>query len=271
MCTNNDFVPFCLPLKRSGRVIGVLYVDNRFQLDAFGESEMAFMEAFADQAGIAIGNAELFEEGQRAREVEESQARVEELNRKLEERLERTSLALEESQTRIHRQQVQLENRHEYKNLVGSSDALREVLYKVDRVKDVDVTRTDYGESGTGKELVARAIHYNGARKGTEIVPVNCGAIPPNLFESELFGHVKGVLPAQLETRLGFFEVANGGTLFLDELGEMPLDLRVKMLRVLQSGEIQRLGDQRVRRVDVRGNSGYKPRPRDRGTGKAVP
>ncbi len=100
--------------------------------------------------------------------------------------------------------------------------------------------------------MVARAIHYNGSRKGTEIVPVNCGAIPPNLFESELFGHVKGAFTGATRDKAGLFEVANGGTLFLDELGEMPLDLQVKMLRVLQSGEIQRLGDQRIRRVDVR-------------------
>lgn len=243
----------CLPLRRSGKAIGVLYIDNRFQLNAFGTEDMVFMEAFADQAAIAIGNASLFEENQRARtELEQSQARVEELNRQLEERLQRTNLALQESRTRVERQQTQLENRHDYKNIVGSSDVLRDVLYRIDRVKDVDVPILIMGESGTGKELVARAIHYNGVRKSTEIVPVNCGAIPANLFESELFGHVRGAFTGASQDKIGLFEVAHRGTLFLDEIGEMPLELQVKLLRVLQSGEFHRLGEQKIRRVDVR-------------------
>lgn len=243
----------CLPLRLMGRSIGVLYIDNRFQASAFGEVDLAFMEAFADQAAIAIGNARLFEENLRQKNaLAESQRRVEDLNKQLEEKLQRTSLELAETQTRMARQQQQLESRHRYEALVGQSAKLREVFYIIDRLLENDIPVLIGGESGTGKELVARAIHYNGARRSHEFVAVNCGSIPASLFESELFGHVRGAFTGASADKRGFFEVAHKGTLFLDEIGEMPLEMQVKLLRVLQSGEVQKVGSPRTTKVDVR-------------------
>ena len=243
----------CVPLQRGGNTIGVIYIDNRFKTSAFDTSTIEFMEAFADQAAIAIGNARLFEEMNKTRlDLEESQKEVAKLNRQLEEKLIRTSQALQESRTRVQRQQRQLENRHQYKNIVGASDALREVLFLIDRVKDNDVPVLISGESGTGKELVARAVHYNGKRRDGEFVAVNCGSIPSTLFESELFGHMRGSFTGANTDKKGLFEVANKGTLFLDEMGEMPLEMQVKLLRVLQTGEVQKIGSTRPVKVDVR-------------------
>jgi transcriptional regulator with GAF, ATPase, and Fis domain/Tfp pilus assembly protein PilF len=243
----------CVPMRRAGRTIGAIYIDNRFQVEAFGDEDVAFMEAFADQAGIALGNASLFEENRLAREeLEISEKEIAKLNKKLEERLALTSQQLEESQTRVQRQQRQLSNRHQYANIVGNSAGLQEVLFVVDRVRDNDVPVLVTGESGTGKELVARAIHYNGRRKSNEFVAVNCGSIPANLFESELFGHVRGAFTGANVDKKGLFEVAHRGTLFLDELGELPLEMQVKLLRVLQQGELKRVGGNRTVKVDVR-------------------
>lgn len=243
----------CVPLRRSGRPLGVLYVDNRFQVSAFGETDIGFMEAFAEQAAIAIGNARLFQDNTRARlELQQSKREIEELNLQLQDRLHRTSQELLETQTRVQRQQRQLENRHRYENIIGTSEKLREVLYVIDRVRDSDIPVLISGESGTGKELVARAIHYNGPRRGHEFVAVNCASIPATLFESELFGHVRGAFTGANADKHGFFEFAHRGTLFLDEIGELPVDMQAKLLRVLQSGEIQKVGSPKTTKVDVR-------------------
>ncbi|NUN14844.1 MAG: sigma 54-interacting transcriptional regulator [Myxococcales bacterium] len=243
----------CVPLRRSGRPVGVLYVDNRFQVSAFGEADIGFMEAFAEQAAIAIGNARLFQENSRARlELQQSKKEIEELNQQLQDRLQRTSQELLETQTRVQHQQRQLENRHRYENIIGASNRLREVLYVIDRVRDSDIPVLISGESGTGKELVARAIHYNGTRKDQEFVAVNCASIPATLFESELFGHVRGAFTGANTDKRGFFEFAHRGTLFLDEIGELPIDMQAKLLRVLQSGEIQKVGSPKPTKVDVR-------------------
>jgi transcriptional regulator with GAF, ATPase, and Fis domain/tetratricopeptide (TPR) repeat protein len=243
----------CVPMRRGGMAMGVLYLDNRFQANAFDDENVQFMEAFADQAAIAIANAELIEDKERARqELEASRKEVAQLNLRLEQKLLQTSAQLEETRTRIERQQRQLENRHRYENIVGQSARLREVLFVIDRVRDNDIPVLITGESGTGKELVARAIHYNGQRRDGEFVAVNCGSIPATLFESELFGHVRGAFTGASTDKRGLFEVAHRGTLFLDEIGELPLETQVKLLRALQSGEIQKVGSTRAVKVDAR-------------------
>ena len=137
-------------------------------------------------------------------------------------------------------------------HLIGTSDAIRELLEFVDKVADSDSTILILGESGTGKELIARTIHYNSARRDQPLVPVNCGAIPENLLESELFGHGKGAFTGALNARMGRFELAHGGTIFLDEVGEMSLALQVKLLRVLQERCFERVGGTKTIGVDVR-------------------
>jgi two-component system response regulator AtoC len=137
-------------------------------------------------------------------------------------------------------------------NIVGTSEALQDLLRRVRRVAPQKTTVLLEGESGTGKELVARAIHELSSRASFPFVALNCGAVPAELIESELFGHVKGAFTDAVRTKKGLFAEADGGTLFLDEIGELPLGLQVKLLRVLQEEEIRAVGDTRARRVDVR-------------------
>jgi chemotaxis protein methyltransferase CheR len=147
-------------------------------------------------------------------------------------------------------EEIKLENNHE--RIVGQSDGLKYVLYKVEQIARSDTTVLILGETGTGKELVARAIHDLSLRKNKALVKVNCAALPANLIESELFGHEKGAFTGSHAKHIGRFEVANGGTFFLDEIGELPLELQGKLLRVLQDGEFERLGSTHTIKVDTR-------------------
>ncbi len=137
-------------------------------------------------------------------------------------------------------------------NIVASSPAMKEVLEMVARVAPTDATVLVQGESGTGKELIARAMHQNSKRKDGAFIPINCGALPENLLESELFGHVKGAFTGAHQNKKGLFEEADGGTLFLDEIGEMSPVTQVKLLRVLQDSEVRRVGANLGVKVDVR-------------------
>ncbi len=145
-----------------------------------------------------------------------------------------------------------IKQRYSYHNLVGNSSSMQEVFRLIDRIKNVDATVLITGESGTGKELVARAIHYSGKRKDAPFVTINCGAIPENLIESELFGHEKGSFTGATTSRSGKFEQAHTGTIFLDEISAMPLSLQVRLLRVLQEKSIERVGGKAPINLDVR-------------------
>ena len=147
-------------------------------------------------------------------------------------------------------EEIKLENNHQ--NIIGQSDSLKYVLYKIEQIAVSDTTVLILGETGTGKELAARAIHDLSLRKGRTLVKVNCASLSVGLIESELFGHEKGAFTGALSRHLGRFEVANGATLFLDEIGELPLELQAKLLRVLQEGEFERLGSSLTIKVDVR-------------------
>ena len=146
----------------------------------------------------------------------------------------------------------EVEKAYRPEDFLRASRSMEEVVRLVEQVKDYDTTVLVTGESGTGKELVARMLHYAGRRRGKAFVAINCGAIPETLLENELFGHRKGAFTEAKSDRAGLIEEADGGTLFLDEIGELPLPLQTKLLRFLQEGEVRRLGDTEVRRVNVR-------------------
>ena len=171
-----------------------------------------------------------------------------ELKRSLDEvRILRDQLAAENDLLR-----EELSSTHDFQEIVGESPALKRTLARVSQVAPTGSTVLLLGETGTGKELLARAIHERGPRSGRTMVKVNCAAIPPSLVESELFGHEKGAFTGALATRIGRFELADGGTLFLDEVGDLGLDVQAKLLRVLQEGELERVGSGQTRKVDVR-------------------
>ena len=210
------------PLQFRGEILGVLGVFTRERL---GPEKVVWLRLFADQAAVAIANARAFEE-------------IEQLRRRLE--LENEYL----------REEVKVA--HGFGDMVGKSSALRKVLDQVGLVGPSGTTALICGESGTGKELIARAIHERSRRKDRAMVTVNCGSIPRELFESEFFGHVKGAFTGAIRDRVGRFQLADGGTLFLDEVGEIPIDLQSKLLRVLQEATFERVGEERARKVDVR-------------------
>ena len=147
-------------------------------------------------------------------------------------------------------EEIKLEYNHE--NIIGQSDEINYVFYKIEQIADSDTTVLVLGETGTGKELVARAIHGLSRRKERALVKINCATLPSNLIESELFGHEKGSFTGAHVRQLGRFEVANGATLFMDEIGELPMELQPKLLRVIQDGEFERLGSHHTIKVDVR-------------------
>src|SRR5947207_9640676 len=147
---------------------------------------------------------------------------------------------------------LQEELRGNYRAILGESPALNKVLAQIEMVAPTTANVLILGESGTGKELVARAIHDRSPRKAAALVRVNCASVPRELFESEFFGHVRGAFTGAVRDRVGRFELAHSGTLFLDEIGEVPLELQSKLLRVLQEGQFEKLGDDRARTVDVR-------------------
>ena len=169
--------------------------------------------------------------------------------------------------TKAHEELSQLKNQLEAENvylqselqldqafgeIVGQSDAIKHVHFKINQVASTDLTVLIMGETGTGKELVARAIHGASKRKDRPLIKVNCAALSPSLIESELFGHEKGAFTGAGARKLGRFELANGGTIFLDEIGELPLELQVKLLRVIQEGELERVGGTKTIKIDVR-------------------
>ncbi len=148
--------------------------------------------------------------------------------------------------------QDEIKSAYDHEHIIGQTDQINYVFYKIEQIAASDTTVLVLGETGTGKELVARAIHNLSLRKDRALVKINCAALPPNLIESELFGHERGAFTGAQARQLGRFEVANGATLFLDEIGELPLELQPKLLRVLQDGEFERLGSSRTIKVDVR-------------------
>jgi transcriptional regulator with GAF, ATPase, and Fis domain len=210
------------PLVFRGETLGVLGAFRRIEID---DGCWEWLRTLSDAAAIAVRNARALEEAESLRRALES---------------ERDYLREEVRETGA------------FGDILGRSAALRRVQREIDTVAATETSVLILGESGTGKELVARAIHQRSSRADKPLVKVNCGSIPRDLFESEFFGHVRGSFTGAVRDRIGRFQLANGGTLFLDEVGEIPPDLQAKLLRVLQEGEFERVGDDATRRVDVR-------------------
>ena len=166
----------------------------------------------------------------------------------------RVRKGLRQRQLRFENQYLkrQLKERYAYDNIVGSGRSMKLIFDLIETIASLNTTVLIQGETGTGKELIARAMHFNSPRRDHKLVSINCGAIPENLLESELFGHVKGAFTGAIQTRIGRFEQADGGTLFLDEIGNMPPTLQVKLLRVLQEREFERVGGNSTIKIDVR-------------------
>ena len=192
--------------------------------------------------GILVGAVVVFRDVSERRHAEENLRKALHEVEELKHRLEMENAYLQE----------EIKQEHSYTEIVGNSAAVKRCLSQIDLVAKTDTSVLITGESGTGKELLARGIHENSLRKERPLIRVNCAAIPRELFESEFFGHIKGAFTGAISDRTGRFELADGGTLFLDEVGEIPLELQSKLLRVIQDGQFERVGDTRTREVDVR-------------------
>ena len=205
------------PLLDKGQLIGLLYVGNDRVAHQFTAPSLELLTIFAAQASLIVANAILL-----------NALRLESLD--LRRKLEAAS----------------------YGELIGSCPGMREVFRRIDKVAGTDISLLVGGETGTGKEMLAREVHRRSARAKGPFIAINCGAIPENLLESELFGHVRGAFTGATATRIGRFQAAHGGTLFLDEIGDMPMSLQVKILRALQERTVTKVGDGRPETIDIR-------------------
>jgi len=220
-----------MPICFEDKPIGAISI-NSLQKNAFDDEELKLLETVAQQIEIAINNA------QQAEALKEALSEVERLKNQL------------QAENVYLREEIRTEQNFE--EIIGQSEVLKNILRKVEQVAPTDATVLIQGETGTGKELIARAIHNLSPRKDRPLVKVNCGAIPAALVESELFGHEKGAFTGAIQRRVGRFELANGSTIFLDEVGELHQDTQVKLLRVLQEGEFERVGGSQTIKVNVR-------------------
>jgi len=216
---SKDGISFlCVPLKFKNEVLGVLSVDRIYSKELGVDDDIRVLEIVASLIAQFIKLWETY------KEVEE----------------EKESLKME------------LKGRYKIENIIGQSDKIQEVLEAVYRVAPTKATVLLRGESGTGKELIAKAIHYMSPRSKGPFIRFNCASIPEGLLESELFGHEKGAFTGAISSRMGKFELANGGSIFLDEIGDLPLSLQPKILRILQEREFERVGSEKTLKVDVR-------------------
>jgi transcriptional regulator with GAF, ATPase, and Fis domain len=208
----------CVPLlERNGNAFGLLYVGNDRFRDHFTERGLELLTIYASQAALLVRNAQLLNE-----------------------------LTLENKALKKAQEEAR------FGDIIGSCEPMRDVYRKLEKIAPTDISVLITGETGTGKELIAREVHRRSPRRGGPFITINCGAIPENLLESELFGHVKGAFTGAVATRIGRFQAASGGTLFLDEVGELPVALQVKLLRALQEKIVTKVGDTRPESVDIR-------------------
>ena len=207
----------CVPLIVRGELLGLIYVGNNSVVNLFKQSQLETLRVYAAQAALFIKNAQLVNG------------------------LRRESAGLQQRLESV-----------KFGQIIGSCPQMIDVYKRVDKVAGTDISVLVTGETGTGKELIAQEIHNRSTRSKGPLVTVNCGAIPENLIESELFGHVKGAFTGAVAAQVGKFQAADKGTIFLDEVGELPLQLQVKFLRVLQERQVQRVGETKTTPIDVR-------------------
>jgi len=207
----------CIPLKSGGIIIGMLIMLNKSGKKQFGQDDLSFFETFADIVSPFLWNTQ---------KIQDYFVSSMDVNSLL--------------------------NKYRSVGLIGKSKAFIELLKAIEAAIHCDVRILLEGQSGTGKELIARAIHQFGSRSGYKYIPIDCGAIPSNLIESELFGHVKGAFTGAATERKGLLQEANHGTLFIDEISSLPLDLQARFLRVLQEGELRPVGGNKTIKIDVR-------------------
>ena len=223
----------CVPIRAKGKAMGILYLSHSHQKALFSQEIVSTMEAFADQVALAITNAQKITElktlkGQLEQALGEAQIEIADLKQNLRDGI-----------------------LHKHPKIIGNSPKMLALLTMVDRLSETNLPVLIQGETGTGKELIAHSLHDASPRKPKAFVAVNCGAIPENLLESELFGYKAGAFTGANRDKKGLLEEAHGGTLFLDEIAELPLNMQVKLLRVLQEGEFTRLGDTKSTPVDL--------------------
>ncbi len=244
----------CVPIHGpSGNVVGALYLETRGAKRPDFAAELPTLRAFADQAAIALENARLVRELQaRTGELEASNRELFSARERLKELLDERTARLKEARRELRSTRKALEAHYTYSGLVGTSATMRRVYALIDRVKDTDIPVLITGESGTGKEVVARAIHQASPRSKGKLLGVNCGAIPEQILESELFGHVRGAFTGADRDRKGLFREAEGGSLLLDEIGETPAKMQAGLLRVLQERRVRPVGGADERSVDCR-------------------
>ena len=214
----------CVPLRTPKAIIGVLYAINKLE-GSFTAKDSRLLEILSVTLAMAIENARNYGT------------------------LKQYATSLEEQNRRL---MSEVQERFKVHGLIASSGAMRKLFGLMAKVIDVTTTILIQGETGTGKELIAKVIHYNGPLKDKPFVAENCGALSENLLESELFGHVKGAFTGAVTDKKGLFEMADGGTVLLDEIGEMPLSMQVKLLRVLQEGQFRPVGASHFVKVNVR-------------------
>ena len=222
----------------TGKVIGNIAAFDDMPM-AKEQNQTAILRIFAARAGAEI-------------ERIEAQKNLEKANEELAKRLKEIEALKNQLQAENKYLQEEIKLNNNFEEIVSKSNVFHKVLQQVEQVAPTDATVLIMGESGTGKELVATAIHNISNRSKRPLVKINCATLPANLIESELFGHEKGAFTGALERKIGRFELADGGTIFLDEIGELPVELQSKLLRVLQEGEFERLGNPKTMRVNVR-------------------
>ena len=243
----------CIPIRARGRVIGVLYMENRLRRGGFGEPDQRILLAFADQVAIALENSRLMAElTHRGEELERAKEEIEQLYEERGKLLNQRTAQLAAARRDLRKVMDQIQGRVGFQGIVGQSEPMQRVFAVLDRVTQTDVPVVITGASGTGKEMVARAMHTGGPRSKKPFVAINCGAIPETLLESELFGHKRGSFTGADRDKKGLLLSANGGTIFLDEIGDMPLKMQLDLLRVLQEKKVRPLGSERDLDIDVR-------------------